>query len=86
LSAVSLAALESQLLPRIDGARRRAMDATLPPVVRHVVGPGARDRWEAMGLGDRRALVRAMARVVVYPVGRGVRGIGAQRVSIHWLL
>lgn len=79
-------ALAARLTPLIEAARARALDATVPPVVRSVAGPGARTRFDAMGLAQRRAVVRAVARVVVYPVGRGVRGVGPQRVSIHWLL
>lgn len=79
-------ALAARLTPLIEAARARALDATVPPIVRAVGGPGARDRFEVMGLAQRRALVRAVARVVVYPAGRGVRGVGPHRVSVHWLL
>lgn len=84
LSVATLAALEAQLQPMIEDARARALEATVPPVVRHAVGPGARERWEALDLAQRRALVRALVRVVVFPVGRGFRGMGPARVLIAW--
>lgn len=86
LPVASLAALEAQLLPQIEAARSRAVDATVAPVVRRVAGPGARERWGEMGLADQRDLIMAVARVTVHRSGRGTVGIPPGRVSISWRL
>jgi len=85
LSAVSLAALEGELLPQVEAARQRAMEATLPPVLRRAAGPGARKAWAGMDLMERRALLRAVVRVTVHRAGRGARGLPPGRVTLGWL-
>ena len=85
LSAVSLAGIEAQLLPQIDEAREQARSRTVPLLVSQIAGPGARDVWEGLDLGQRRVVLRAVVCVRVYPAGRGVRSIRPGRVQFEWL-
>lgn len=72
LSATSLAVLEQELLPRIEAARGRAADLTVPPVVRRLAQPGAWTLWhEELDLAEKRAAIRSVVKVSLFPPGRG---------------
>lgn len=83
LSVASLAALESRLVPMIEAARARAQDATVPGVLLDLAGPGARDRWERLDLHARRAAIRALFTITLYPAGRGAQRIVPSRYRIE---
>lgn len=87
LSAVSLAKMEQELLPRIEDARGRAQSASVPVALREVAGPGARERWEAMesDLVWRRNVIRSVVVPWLNPAGKGVRTIKPGRYRLEWL-
>jgi len=67
----------------IAAAKARADQAALPPALRQFVEPGVdvEARWDAAELLAKRDVIRALARIVVRPVGR--RGVPvADRVDI----
>ena len=86
LPATEFAALAARLEPQIEAARGRAVDATVPPVLRRVAGPQARERWGELALADRRDLIKAVARITLHRAGRGTVGVPPGRVTISWLL
>lgn len=87
LSALSLASMEKELLPRIEAARGRAQSASVPHVLREIAGPGARERWAAMepDLVWRRGALKALVVPWLNPAGRGVRTIRPDRYRLEWL-
>jgi len=85
LSAVSLAALEEQLLPRIAAARSRAVDAEVPEVVRRLAA-GSWSVWhEQLDLGQRRTAIRSLVRVSLRSCGKGARTVTPERFGWEWL-
>lgn len=86
LSVASLAALEGELIPQIEGARARAQDASISPVVRRLALPGAWTVWhEELGLAEKRAAVRGLAKVWLNPPGRGARRPRPEWFTFDWL-
>jgi site-specific DNA recombinase len=87
LSALSLAKLEQELLPRIEAAQQRAQVATVPQALREIAGPCARERWATMqdDLVWRRAVVRAVVVPWMNRAGRGVRTVKPGRYRFEWL-
>lgn len=87
LSPVSLAAMEEQLLPRIEAARGRAQDPGVPAVVRRLAAAGgtAGELWGALDVLEKRAAVRGLVRITVNRAGQGVRGIRPGRFTFEWL-
>jgi site-specific DNA recombinase len=87
LSALSLARLEEQLLPRIEAARLRAQDPGVPAVVRRlaVAGDRAAEVWGELELLEKRAALRGLVRIRVNRAGRGARVIKEGRVELDWL-
>ncbi|GGN39877.1 DNA invertase Pin-like site-specific DNA recombinase [Actinoplanes campanulatus] len=66
-----VAATERELLPNIDAASARVKELRKPPALRgydplHLAG-----HWSTYSVGERRAVVMALAEVVLSPVGRG---------------
>lgn len=89
LSVASLASLEASLVPQIEAARLRARDASVPPILYEVGGPGASARWKGLDLLQRREAVRAVVRPYLKraPV-RGAHGPNAllpQRFGWDWI-
>jgi site-specific DNA recombinase len=85
LSALSLAKMEGELMPRIEAARERAQSASVPRQLRELAGPGARERWGAMeDLTWRRSVVRIVVVPRVFPAGKGVRTIRPERFRLKW--
>jgi DNA invertase Pin-like site-specific DNA recombinase len=87
LSALSLAKMEQELGPRIEGARQRAQAVTVPQSLRQIAGPGARERWAVMeqDLVWRRAVVKSVVVPWLNPAGKGVRTIKPGRYDLEWL-
>jgi DNA invertase Pin-like site-specific DNA recombinase len=86
LSPLSLAALEGKLLPQIEAARAQAADATVPPVLRQLAGPGARTVWhEELDLEQKRAALRALVKVSLNPPGQGARRPRPEWFTWQWL-
>jgi len=85
LSAVSLARLEGQLMPRIEAARASARDAGVPEVLRRLAGSRARQVWKDYDLVQRRAAVRAVVRVSLNRAGQGARRVLPGRFTWDWL-
>lgn len=85
LSAASLAALELTLMPMIDAAHLRARDATVPPVIHELGGPGARERWNGLDLLQQRVVVRGVARMWLMPCAPGTYAITPERLRWEWI-
>jgi len=87
LSPTSLAALEQQLLPRIEAARARAQEPTVHPAVRRLAAAGvsAGAVWGEMDLIEKRAALRGLVRIRINRTQQGARGIRPGRVGFDWL-
>lgn len=68
-----VAAAERELLPQIEAGQARLRALQTPPALRGYDPFDLADRWERYTVGERRAVVMALAQVVLSPVGRGVR-------------
>lgn len=68
-TAESLAVIEADLTVQIRAAQLRADTASIPPALREVLEPGVDivQRWEALTLPAKRAVIRTLARVSVRP-------------------
>jgi site-specific DNA recombinase len=73
ISPGGLAAIEARLIPQIEQARQRAMQAPVSQLVLDVAGPGARARWEALAIGQRREVVDKLCELRVARTVRGSR-------------
>lgn len=86
LSAARLAAMEADLLPKIDAARARARDASVPAVLHDVAGPAARSVWdEQLDIERRRTVIREVVRLQLNGGGMGARRIVPGRITHEWL-
>lgn len=86
LSAARLAAMEADLLPKIDAARARVRDASVPAVLRDIAGPGAADLWEKdLDIEQRRVVIREVVRLQLNEGGMGARKIVPGRITYEWL-
>lgn len=85
VSAGSFGRIESQLLPQIAELERQVAVPVLPPVVAHVAGVGAEHRFVALAMPEKRRVLRAVCRVLVYrSTQRGARGFDPSTVEIRW--
>ena len=84
LSPLALADMEAELLPRIEAARVRAQDATVPVALRNLAGPGAADRWEALDLAEKRNIIRGLVKVRLNRTRPGVRKVEPGRITWDW--
>ena len=66
VSRESFAAIEPGLLDRIRKADARAQRAALPPVLEKVIGPNARDVFDALSIAQKREIFRTIMRPRVY--------------------
>lgn len=73
VSPAGLAAIEARLLPQIEQARQRGLQAPVPHLVRDVAGPDARSRWDALTIGQRREVVDKLCELRVARTVRGSR-------------
>ena len=71
LSAVMLGRIEADLTPKIAAARREGRRAIVPAVVEELAGPGAKARWNAATVEQRREAVRFLVSVTIQPQGSG---------------
>ncbi|WP_032389258.1 recombinase family protein [Rhodococcoides fascians] len=85
LSASALARVEAKLLPQIDAAERRARSLTMPPIVAAFAGPDAREKWNVADFEHKRALVRALVKVEIMPVGKGRRSFDPDAVRLTFI-
>jgi DNA invertase Pin-like site-specific DNA recombinase len=87
LSMVRLSALEQKLQPLIDaavsGARARLVE--VPPVVKQIAGPGAREAWGELDLVQRRSAIRALMTVRLNKAAQGARRVTPDRYTIDFL-
>lgn len=82
----ALARIDAKLRPQIESAEARVRAMASSPKVARAAGDGARDRWDALTIRDRRELAQAMVRVRILPLGRGHSAkSGADKVEISWL-
>ncbi len=87
LSVASLAALEAQLAPQIEAAQALVRDTSVVPLVTSVAGPSAREVWAALGITQRRALIREVVDVRLNRARkRGVQSIEEDRIKLDWQL
>jgi site-specific DNA recombinase len=85
LSAAMLGTLEARLLIKIAEAEERAHAApTTSPLLAEVSGPGAAERWDALDIGAKREVVRAVVDVTVLPDERrrGMRGLNPDAIRL----
>jgi site-specific DNA recombinase len=87
LSAASLAKMENELLPLIEGARERARSTSVPHVLRNIAGPHVREYWAEKedDVVWRRAVVSSVVVPWVNPAGQGARSIKPGRFTLEWL-
>jgi site-specific DNA recombinase len=89
MSVALAAAADEALRARLTEAEERFRTVALPPVIRPVVGPIAKDQWFKLDAEIQREIVRTLMDIVVRPVGR--RGWSApaydpERLQITWKL
>lgn len=68
-----VAAAEKQLLPQIDVAEAKVRQLRRPPVLRGYNQDDLARRWPDYPVGERRAVLMALAEIVLSPAGRGQR-------------
>ncbi|MFC9941218.1 recombinase family protein [Nocardiopsis alba] len=89
LSVMSLAALETALMPEIESLEERLRVVRLPPVVGELAVPDVdvvRERWEALPLLTKRLVIQTLLKEIrVKPVGRGRRNYTiAESLEFVW--
>jgi DNA invertase Pin-like site-specific DNA recombinase len=86
LSDAGLARLESELLPQIDKAEQRAKPSVLPAVVYKVAGPNPATPWDDLDILEKRAVIKALCRVIIQPSPkRGRYSFDPRYVEVQWL-
>lgn len=74
ISAASLAAVESKLVPQIESVQRRVEVLSTPPVLAEYAGVDVPGRWGSLPVGVRREFIRALVDpLVLGQVGKGGR-------------
>lgn len=76
------AQMDAAIQARIDAAHKELEVVSLPPVLRGVVGPGARDLWAGMDTNQRRLIVMATVDIKVRGAGAGKVVPAEERVVI----
>ncbi|GAA1176202.1 recombinase family protein [Streptomyces rhizosphaericus] len=75
LSADSLAAIESGLMPKINEAEKTAKALRAPDVVADLAGAASREEvegaWEQLTIAQKRLIVESLLEVTLHPVGKG---------------
>jgi hypothetical protein len=84
VSVSTLMRVEPALLARLGRAEQALRQATMPPVLIDVIGPGAPARWRALEMPQKRALLAAVADVRVRPIGRGNAPLVPVRDRVEW--
>lgn len=73
LSARSLGIVERELQPQIDAAERHLRALLTPPALKGVDPLALADDWPDIPVGRRRAVIMALAEIVLSPVGKSGR-------------
>lgn len=84
LTPAALARIEARLLPEIEEARERALVAPVPQLLRDVAGPGARDRWARLAIGQQREIIDKLVDLRVATTVRGARFSYARLAPSRW--
>ncbi|MEU5607975.1 recombinase family protein [Streptomyces sparsogenes] len=84
LSAAALARIESQLLPQIEAAEKRAKELRVPAVLREVIRPDIADYWPTLDITQQREVIRTLMEIRVAKTGRTGRKLDVGRVEIKW--
>ncbi len=86
LSAATLAKNEATLAPKIAAADARSRVTRVPKLVHDLAGEGVDSRWDALGIEQKREVVRALVDITVLPSERprGSRGFDPDAVKIEW--
>lgn len=84
LSLSLVAAAERELAPRIEKARERVKVLETPPALRGYDPVDLAARWGDYSVGERRAVVLALAEVVLSPVGKGGRWSLRRLAESRW--
>lgn len=81
-----VAATERDLLPRIEAAERRVRELETPPALRGYDPADLAAQWDTgrYSVGEKRAVVMALAELVLSPVGRGGRWSLARLDESRW--
>jgi len=90
LSVASLAALEAQLVPQIESARKELEQASapdMPPLLRRLIGQDDVDkRWDALTLDQKRMALRLLVTPRLNRArARGVRAIEPGRITLAFV-
>jgi DNA invertase Pin-like site-specific DNA recombinase len=84
LSPAGLVEMEARMIPAIEAAERRAQPVVVPPTLRRLAGPGARQRWGDMTVAEHRESVRLLLDFRVMPAKRRGRGSGIDPDRLVW--
>ncbi|GGP35395.1 MULTISPECIES: recombinase family protein [Streptomyces] len=82
LSARGLVAVEGEMLPKIEAARKQARSMAVPPVVRELAGATMEEiekAWRGLDLSQRRAIFEALVEVRLKPQGPGRRNVPVEQ-------
>jgi DNA invertase Pin-like site-specific DNA recombinase len=70
--------------PRIHELEEQARPRAIPRVVFDVAGPDAEQKWKALDIRDKRAILAAVAEVTILPVGSGHWQFDPRAVRVEW--
>lgn len=86
LSLMSLVAMEKELVPQIKKAEAVIESATVPPLLRGLVGRDDVDAaWDALTMEQKRAVFRLTVNIDLFPArSKGVRRIEPGRIKLTW--
>lgn len=79
-----VAAAERELLPQIEAAEVRLRTLRTPPALRGYDPVDLARRWREYTVGERRAVIMALAEVVLSPVGKGGRWSRHRLAESRW--
>lgn len=79
-----VAAAERELLPRIEAAQSKLRTLQRPPALRGYDRADLAERWPQYPVGERRAVVMALAEVILSPVGKGGRWSHLRLAESRW--
>ncbi len=81
VSPAGLAAIEARLIPEIEAAKWRARSVKVPPLLRDLIGPDVRERWEKLTVGQRREAVSLVMEVRLGKTYKGARTFDPNRLA-----
>ena len=86
LSAATLSKVERDLTEQIAAAEAAARPPVASPALADLAGAGVDRRWDALGIEQRREVLRTLLDVTVLPSKRlkGSRGFDPSEVSVTW--